>query len=77
MGALQAYNSDFRFPIKPMLMGLIEYSASFLLVMIHMRYGYNCNEHLVHYVTRVTAIFVQISRPPDYRSWLQTMHCDF
>ena len=28
-------------------------------------------------VTCVTAIFVQISCPPDYRSWLQTMYCHF
>ena len=45
--------------------------------MIYIRYGYNCNEHLVHYVTHVTAIFVQILCPPDYRSWLQTMYCHF
>ena len=71
LGTQRADGSDSRFPTKCMPMGLIEYAVDFF-----------ANDNLQQ--VRMPAVLVhillslsQISCPPDYRLWQQTMYCHF
>ncbi|XP_065887166.1 uncharacterized protein [Dysidea avara] len=71
MGTLREDNTDSKFPMKRMPMGLVEYAASFFAC-DDLREVIFCKE-----IRLLISFHTQISCPPDYRSWQQSMYCQF
>ncbi len=69
--------SDSCFPVCRMPMGLVEYVTNFFSATNINSVGKHVVSYILHVYIIITLIFQVSPCPQDYRSWLETMYCQF